>query len=186
MDSHMGFAQHLDVKVERPIGGPGNKADFGGQFKIEHIRDGRVINSFECPNGIVDVGLNHILETQFHSGTAITAWAIGLIDNSGYSALAAADTMSSHTGWGEATQYTEANRPAWTAGTAASRAITNAATVDYSMNATKTIKGIFVAGGTGYNTKSATTGTLWATAAFGSTVSVVNGDTLRVTYTVSG
>jgi len=154
-----------------------------GRFIVEHIRDGQVLSQFTIPNGIVDVGLNSILEIYFHSGTQITTWYLGLIDNSGFSALAAADTMASHAGWTESTAYSNANRPTWTAGTAASRSITNSSTVDFTINATATIKGIFV---TSNNTKGGTSGTLWATAAFASTVAVSNGDTLKITYTVSG
>lgn len=154
-----------------------------GRFLIDHIRDGKVIGQYSIPNGIVDVGLNNILEVYFHSGTQITTWYIGLIDNAGFTALSNSDTMASHTGWSESTAYSNANRPQWTAGTAASRQITNAATVDFNINATATIKGIFI---TSNNTKGGTTGTLWATATFASNVSVVNGDTLKITYTVSG
>ena len=67
---------------------------------------------------IVDVGLNHILETEFHSGAQVTTWYIGLVDNAGFSAFANADTMASHAGWAESSAYTEANRPTWTAGAA--------------------------------------------------------------------
>lgn len=155
-----------------------------GKYTIEHFdKNGKLLGKYEVPNGIVDEGLNHILETEFHSGTQITAWYIGLIDNAGFSALDNADVMSSHAGWAESTAYSEATRPAWTAGTAASRAITNASTVNFSINATATIKGIFIASD---STKSGTTGTLWSTAAFGSTVSVGSGDVLKVTYSLSG
>jgi hypothetical protein len=44
------------------------------------------------------------------------------------------------------------------------------------------LKGIFV---TSSNTKNGTTGTLWSTAAFASTVDVSNGDSLKITYTVN-
>lgn len=154
-----------------------------GRFKIEHIRDGKVLATFEVPNGITDVGLNHILTTEFNAGAQITAWYIGLVDNDGFSAFADEDTMASHAGWDESVAYDEATRPEWTAGDAAERAITNAATVDFTMNATATIKGLFI---TSQNTKSGTTGTLWATAAFGSTIAVADDDVLKVTYTVSG
>lgn len=161
-----------------------NRLPLKGQYHIQHFdRDGRLKGVYRVPNGIVDVGLNHILETEFNGGTPITAWYIGLINNASFSALSNADTMGSHAGWIEATAYDEATRPEWTAGTAASRSITNAATVDFSINATITLKGIFI---TSVSTKSGTTGTLWSTAAFASNVSAVNGDTLKVTYTVSG
>ena len=160
------------------------KASLKGRFQIEHRnKAGELVGMYDVPNGIVDVGLNHILETEFNGGTPITTWYIGLVDNAGFSAFANADTMASHAGWVESTAYSQATRPEWTAGTAASRQITNAATVDFSINATATLKGIFI---TSNNTKGGTTGTLWSTAAFASNVSANNGDTLKVTYTVSG
>jgi hypothetical protein len=163
---------------------PSSDLKINGQFKIEHFnRAGELLGTYDVPNGIVDEGLNHILETQFNGGTPITAWYIGLVNNASFSAFANADVMNSHAGWLETALYDEATRPEWTAGTAAARAITNAAVVDFSINATVTIRGIFI---TSNSTKSGTTGILWSTAAFASNVSANNGDTLKVTYTVSG
>ena len=161
------------------------KMSLKGKFHIEHFnKAGELVGKYEVPNGIVDVGLNHILETEFNGGTPITSWYIGLVDNASFSAFANADTMASHAGWIEThTTYSEGTRPEWTAGTAASRAITNAVTVDFSMTGTITVKGIFI---TSNATKGSATGTLWSTAAFASNVTANNGDTLKVTYTVSG
>lgn len=155
-----------------------------GYFLVEHRnKAGKLIGVYRVPNGIVDVGMNMILETMFHAGSQSTTWYIGLVDNSGFTAFADADTMGSHAGWTESTVYTQATRPQWTMGAAASRQITNASTVDFSINGSATLKGIFVADN---NTKGGTSGVLWATAAFSSTVAVQNGDTLKITYTVSG
>lgn len=155
-----------------------------GRFRIEHFdKVGNLKATYRVPNGIVDVGLNKILEDMFNGGSQSGTWYLGLIDNAAFSALANGDTMASHAGWAESTAYTETARPEWTAGTAASRSITNSSTVDFSINATTTLKGIFV---TDDATKAGTSGTLWSTAAFASNVSAVNGDTLKITYTVSG
>lgn len=180
---NMRFEERAEGTVDRDRPLTPQEMRVRGKFLIEHIRDGRVIGYYEVPNGIVDVGMNYLLDAGFPGGTQITTWYIGLVDNAGFSAFADADTMASHAGWSESTAYSEANRPQWTVGSASSRQVTNAATVDFSINATATIKGIFI---TSNNTKGGTTGTLWSTAAFGSTVSVNNGDTLKVTYTLSG
>lgn len=159
-------------------------ANFGGKFVIEHRdKDGNLKGTYDVPNGIVDVGLEHMFDTQFHAGTPITTWYIGLVDNSGFTAFADADTMASHAGWNEFTSYSEGTRVAWAEDAAASRAITNTTSSDFSITGSGTVKGIFV---TSDNTKSGTAGTLWATAAFASTVAVVNGDSLKITYTISG
>ena len=156
-----------------------------GKFQVEHRSiAGDLKGIYDVPNGIVDVGLNHILDTQFHNTSAVAAWYIGLVDNVGWTAFADADTLASHSGWSEMTDYTESNRVEWDEDAASSRSITNTTTADFSVNATGNAKGIFVSSN---NVKtSGNTGTLWSTAAFSSIVAVANGDTLKVTYTVSG
>jgi len=160
------------------------KLPLKGMFKLEHYdKEGTHLGTYDVQNGIVDVGMNYLLDAGFNGGTQNSTWYMGLIDNSGFSSLNAADTMGSHSGWAEAEGYTEAGRPEWGAGSASSRQVTNATTTNFSINGTATMYGIFI---TTVNTKGGTTGTLWSTAAFSSTVSTSNGDTLKVTYTVSG
>lgn len=161
------------------------KASLAGSFVVEHRdRDDNLKAVYKFPNGIVDEGLDHILDTEFHGSSQITTWYIGLVDNSGFSAFADADTLSGHGGWSEFTNYTEANRVEWEEDAASSRSISNSTTADFSINATGNLKGIFVSSN---NVKSTgNTGTLWSTAAFSSVVATANGDTLKVTYTVSG
>jgi len=155
-----------------------------GMFHLQHLDvNGKIKNEFDCPNGIVDVGLNHILETEFNGGTPITTWYTALVDNASFTAFSNSDTMASHAGWIANEDYDEASHPEWTAGTATGRSITNAVTVDFSINATVALKGIFI---TSQSAKATATGTLWSTAAFASVVNAVNGDTLKITYTVSG
>jgi hypothetical protein len=162
-----------------------SKANLGGHVLVEHRnRDEDLVGIYSAPNGIVDEGLNHILDTEFHGGSQIATWYIGLVDNSGFSSFSDADTLSSHGGWSEFTSYTEANRVEWDEDAASSRSISNSTTADFSVNASGNVKGIFVSSN---NVKSTgNTGTLWATAAFSSVVATSNGDTLKVTYTVSG
>ena len=132
------------------------------------------------PNGITDEGIHYLLEAGFRGGTPITAWYAGLIDNAGYTGVDPSDVMNSHTGWAEATQYDEAVRQTLSFGAAASRAIT--AAISFTMNATKTIEGIFV---TSDSTKSGTTGTLWSSALFSSAPGLIAGNVLTANYTLS-
>jgi hypothetical protein len=152
-----------------------------GAYYIEHRNsDGKLIGLYRVPNGIVDVGMNDLLDVHFGASSQHTAWYIGLIDNSGYTGVSNSDTLASHTGWTEATPYS-GNRVAWSVGSASSRSISNSSTADFSITSSATLKGIFVT-----DQASGTTGILWSTALFSSTVSVQNGDTLKITYTVSG
>lgn len=161
------------------------KANLKGRVVIEHRdRDDNLKAIYDFPNGIVDEGMEHLLDVGFHGSSQTATWYIGLVDNSGFSAFADVDTLSSHSGWSEFTNYTEANRVEWQEDAASSRSISNSTTADFSINASGNLKGIFVSSN---NVKSTgNTGTLWATAAFSSVVATANGDTLKVTYTISG
>jgi hypothetical protein len=155
-----------------------------GRFLIEHRNEaGKLIGIYRVPNGIVDEGLDKILDDMFNAGSQSSLWYLGLVDNAGWTSFADADDMGSHAGWTESTVYTAGTRPQWTVGAAAARQVTNASTVDFAINGSATLKGIFVCDD---DTKSGTSGTLWATAAFSSTIVVASSDTLKVTYTVSG
>lgn len=153
-----------------------------GTFRVEHWRDGRCINAQVFKNQITTVGKNYLLNVGFHADSQISTWYVGLVDNASFSAFSAADTMSSHAGWIENDDYDESTRVEWTEGAASAASITNATAITFTMNATATIKGIFI---NSVSTKNGTTGTLWTAVAFASNVSVVDDDQLKVTYTLS-
>jgi hypothetical protein len=138
--------------------------------------DGEVKWIEEQPNLVTTVGKNHLLDTVFHAGSAVTTWYIGL--KAAGTALVA-DTLASHSSWSEVSTYA-GTRKEWTEGAASSGSTTNASSVDYAINATATVSGAFLASAT-----SGTTGTLFGVAEFSSSRSVVSGDTLQVTLTVS-
>jgi hypothetical protein len=181
MDS-LNLADNASALVERGRS-LAERLGLSGMWHIQHIRDGQVLAEFDTPNGITDVGIHNLLDTGFRGTSQISTWYAGLVDNAGFSAFAAGDTMASHAGWAESTAYGDANRRTWSPGAAGTRQLTNGTTMDFAINGTATIKGIFIASN---NTKGGSTGTLWSTAAFGSNVAVQNGDTLKVTYTLSG
>lgn len=184
MDDSLDITQQADVSVVRGRQAE-DKLPLRGRFQIEHLdKDGNVKGVYDFPNDITNEGKNQLFEIMFHDGTQIAnaSWFIGLISNSGYSALAAGDTMASHSGWTEFTGYSQSTRVAWGAGAAASQSITNSSPATFDINATGTVKGIFVVSN---STKGGTSGKLWATALFTADVPVANGDQLRVTYTVS-
>ena len=169
---------------DRLINSLETKLRFMNPVKAEcYDKNGKLKWTRKFKNGVTDVGIEYLLDAGFNGGTQVSTWYMLLVDNAGFSAFAAADTMASHSGWTEDQTYSQATRPEWTADAAATRAVTNSTTVDFSINGTTVIKGIAA---TSNNVKGGTTGTLWATAAFSSTASVTSGDTLKVTYTVSG
>lgn len=153
-----------------------------GLYQVELWRKGKLIQKLKGHNDIVDVGLNAILDTMFNGASQTDPWAMGLIDGSGSQTLSNSDTMSSHSGWAELEDYDESFRQSWNPGAASSQSVTNSTQITFTISATVTIHGVFVATN---NVKGSTTGTLWATAAFASEVAAVDDDELKVTYTVT-
>lgn len=153
-----------------------------GHWKGELIREGKVIETYDFYNTIVNEGKNLLLNIMFGATAKIATWYMGLIDNAAFTIISNTDTAASHAGWAEYTANSDATRGTWGAGTASSQTITNAAAVVFNFTATATINGIFIST---VNTKGSSTGTLWSAASFASTVGVVNGDQLKMTYTLS-
>jgi hypothetical protein len=179
-----------------------NVFELKGKFQVEHWRDGKLLEKFDFPNLITNEGKDHILNTQFDSGTAIATanWYIGLIDLTGYTALAAADIydeIDGTNGWDEFTLYTDpanadsaVTRPVWLMDAASGQAITNSTVQSFDITGAGTVKGIFLAGGpTTALTKGDHTladNVLWNAALFtGGDRTVASSDTLKVTYTIS-
>ena len=131
-------------------------------------------------NLVTTEGLNHVLSITLDGGTQITTWYVGL---AGASTKAAADTMSSHSGWAVIAAYSESVRQTLTLGTASAGSIDNSASkAAFSINGTATVAGAFI---TSSNTKSGTSGTLYGVVDFSSSRSVISGDTLTVTVTLT-
>jgi len=181
MKNKITFQDQMNAVVERAVNKLNNQLQFKGQFNIEHVRDGKVIGTHEYKNLVVNEGKNLNLNVTF-GATAKPTWYMSLFDNTGGGGSpSGGDTMTSHAGWNEFTGYSNATRPAWGPDAAASQAITNSTPVSFAITATATIMGGII---TSNNTKGGTSGTLWSAGTF-SSINVVNGDTLRLTYTLS-
>jgi len=173
-----GLAAIRSSRVEKP------SFQTSGMFHAQGIDvDGTVLWEQDFHNMTVDVGLTHVLATQLGAGTQITAWFMGLIDNTSFSpsSLLATDTMTTHPNWTENTNYSSGTRPAWTPAAAANKSITNTTSTDFTMSSGGgTIGGAFIVSN---STKGGGTGTLWATGAFATAQVLASGQVLRVTYT---
>ncbi len=179
MISQLSPSHGVAVTMERNRNAEDVVAPKGMFHVVLEDKDGNVKFEGDFPNGVTNEGKNNWLGVYFHADTQITTWYLGLIDNSGWTAEAAGDTLASHTGWSEFTSYS-GSRQSWGPGASASQSITNGTPVQFTMTGSGTIKGIFVA-----SVASGTSGKLWATADFGSTVPVSTSDVLKVTYTVN-
>ncbi len=157
----------------------------GGVFKVTcHDAAGNLKWEEEFHNLVVNTGLQY-LNTQFFKGAAYTAaWYLGLVTGPGSgTTYAAGDTLASHAGWTEFTNYT-GTRKAMTFGTAT--------TADPSVIDNSGLPSQFVISGGGgtvagafvSTVTSGTSGTLFSEGDFtGGDKTVAAGDTVNVTYT---
>lgn len=145
-------------------------------YKVECLdRAGKLRWRVQFHNLVTTEGKNDLLDKYFKGSSYTATWYLGL---KGTGSAAGADTLASHSGWSEVTPYS-GNRPAITFGTSSSGSNT-ATAVSYSINATATVAGAFIA-----SVNTGTSGKLYSAGDFGASRSVISGDTLNVTVTVS-
>ena len=159
-------------------------------YNVQCIRDGKVIWEESFHNTVTTLGKNDVLNKYF-SNTAAGACYLGLISSVSYTAIAAGDTMSSHSGWTEAGNanaptYTSPRKTltaAWAA--ASSGSMSTSSAQSFAITGSGTLKGAFINIG-GSSTIDNTTGLLYSAGLFsGGDRAVINGDTLNVTVTLS-
>jgi hypothetical protein len=165
----------------------------GGTFIFEaRDKDGNVKWTAEAKNLTTNQGRQDMNAKYFLGSSYTAAWFIGLVNNTPTPSYAVADTMASHAGWVETTDYSGTDRATATFGTATtadpsviSNSVASGGTVaTFGITGTVTIDGAFL---TATQDNSTNTGVLFSVAAFESPGdrSVVNGDTLNVTYQFS-
>lgn len=153
-----------------------------GRWVVKHKRRGVLIGEFDFLNSIPDAAKNALLDTMFNAASQDSTWFIGLIDNASFTGLSASDTMASHAGWNEYTNYS-GSRKAWGQGSAAAKSISNASPAQFTFTTSSgVVSGIFI---NGDSTKGGNITLLWSTALFPALLSVQSGDQLNVTYVLS-
>lgn len=160
---------------------------FENTWEIECFdKDGNLKWREKAKNLIVNVGLNDILDKYYKGSSYSASFSVGLTQGS--PSPAAGDTMGSHGGWDEHTQYSEGNRQALTLGTVSSQSVDNSAskasfTISLGSPEQTTVGGAFLCTD---NTKGGTSGTLVLVVAFtGGNKTVDTGDTVNVTVTLT-
>lgn len=203
MSNKFKFGQKASVAMDRKRGLASSFA-IGGEFHVEHYRKGQKIGDYTCTNGVTNEGLNHLLDGYFDLAGVVTAWYMGLVDNANFTALDATDTYDdidqAGNDWDEFKTYTDnanasstVTRPVWNPDSASAQSISNSSQIIFDITGSATVKGLFLVGSESGSTAvpankgdHASDGILWATALFdqGDTA-VVNGDQLKITYTIS-
>lgn len=149
---------------------------------VSRDAEGNILGVREFHNGPTYEGLNYLLETGFRAGARASTWYIGLISNTGFSAIDPTDTHASHAGWTEFASLSGANRVAWTPGAAVGGLVESSSPTVLTVTASGTIRGAFLdsrqAVGTGG------TATLYCSGAADSGLAVVAGGTVTINYSL--
>jgi hypothetical protein len=133
-------------------------------------------------NTVVTQGKNDLLDKYFKGSAYTATW---YLIPKGAGSIVAGDTYASHAGWTEITAYSAGTRPTITFGTTSAGSNT-ASAVTYSINGTATIAGACVLAGSSTKSDIASgTGILYSCSDFAASRSVVSGDSLQVTLTVT-
>jgi hypothetical protein len=159
----------------------------GGVYHVQCFdKDGNLKWEDKAHNLVVNQGLKDMNDKYFSGAAYTAAWYLGLVTGPGSgTTFAAADTLASHAGWTEFTNYS-GNRGAVTFGaatTADPSVITNPSPVQFTITgAGGTVAGAFLA-----SVNSGTSGILFSESDFQSPGdrAVVSGDVLNVTYQFS-
>ena len=181
-------AKSTDLTVASVSAGVGAKERIGagGVFHFKCFdKDGNLKWEDKAHNLVVNEGLQDMNTEYFKGSNYSAAWYLGLVNNSPSPSYNANDTLASHAGWNETTGYS-GNRKAVTFGTPSTAdpsVIDNSGSpASFSINTTVTVAGAFLA-----SVATGTSGVLFSVSTFQSpgARSVVNGDTLTVTYQFS-
>jgi len=156
-----------------------NKLTFMGVYKVNCFDENNNLKWSEiAKNTVVEEGINHILDVQFHAETQVTTWYIGLKETG---AEADGDTLASHGGWVEFTDYS-GSRQEFIEAAASSKSITNTASpATFNITGAGTVAGCMIA-----SVLSGSSGKLFSATDFASPRTVANTDIINVTWTLTG
>jgi hypothetical protein len=191
------FGDSAEVTMQSKAAGDETVGIAGTYHVVCRDAEGQVKWEDSFPNLVNAVGKQLMLDTLL-SGSSYTTVGpfLGLIGGSSPT-FAAADTMSSHSGWTEFVDYTvsgSAVRGTASFGSASSTGTTptnvtskTASAITYTVTGSGgTISGCFLVTGSGASsTISNTSGTLYSAGAFSTAKATTAGDTVSVTYSTT-
>ena len=172
--------QMLRANVERQRE-TSHEIKFSNPFSAALIRGGKVLQVVDGYNGVTIEGKNHAMDVVFGAATPVTQidpWYIGIVKSSPAPTFSEADTLPSHAGWAEFTDYS-GTRKEWDDADSSAKVKGSTAVSSFTMTGEGTLNGIFVCGVT-----TGTAGILWATGSFNASVGVVSTDILKIAYGV--
>lgn len=191
------FGDHAVATMQSNVTGAESVGIEGSYHVVCRDADGNVKWEDQFPNLVNAVGKELMLDTLL-SGSSYTTVGpfLGLISGAGPT-FSASDTMSSHGGWTEFTDYTVGGSPvrgtaSFSAASSTGSTPTNVTTktasaITYTITgAGGTVSGCFLVTGSGASsTQGNTSGTLYSAGAFSTAKVTTAGDTVSVTYSTT-
>lgn len=191
------FGDHAQVTMQSNVVGAESVGIEGHYHVVCHDADGNLKWEEKFPNLVNAVGKQLMLDTLL-SGSSYTTVGpfLGLISGSSPTFLAA-DTMASHGGWTEFTNYTVGGSAVrgtavFSSATSSGLSPTNVTTktasaITYTITGGGgTVGGCFLVTGSGASsTQGNTSGTLYSAGAFATAKVTTAGDTVSVTYSTT-
>lgn len=148
---------------------------------------GNLIDQGGFDNLVTTVGKNAMETLTFNGSSYTAANFMGLISSASFSAVAAADTMSSHAGWLEAgnanNPHYSGNRATMTFGSASSGTIISTGNAFVFTNS-GTVQGAFTNINGGNGTIDNTSGVLFSAGTLSAAQPVISGNTITIGYTL--
>lgn len=192
------FGDHAEVTMQSNVVGD-ETIGIAGTYQVEcRDAEGNIKWSDEFPNLVNAIGKQLMLDTLLKgSSYSVVGPFLGLISGASPTFGTGTDTMSSHAGWTEFTNYTVGGSgvrgtavfaSATSSGSTPSNVTTSTATaITYTITSSGgTVGGCFLVTGTGaVDTLSSTAGTLYSAGAFSTAKVVTAGDTVSVTYSTT-
>jgi hypothetical protein len=175
------------------VKGTGEVALISGRYRAtcRAFEGGPVLWEETFDNVVTTAGKNYMLD-NFITGSSFTQVGpyMGLVSSVSWSATAATDTMSSHSGWTEAGSsnaptFSARGTPSWSSSSGGAKSTSSA--VSFTMTGSGTLEGAFIVLGSGASsTIGNTSGTLFSAGAFSGGAQPVNsGNVVTVTYSIS-
>jgi hypothetical protein len=191
------FGDRAEVTMQSNVAGSETVGIEGYYHVVCRDADGNIKWAEEFPNLVNAVGKQLMLDTLL-SGSSYTTVGpyLGLISGAAPT-FSASDTMSSHGGWTEFTNYTVGGSAVrgtavFSSATSSGSTPTNVTTktasaITYTITgAGGTVGGCFLVTGSGASsTQGNTSGTLYSAGAFGTAKVTTSGDTVSVTYSTT-
>lgn len=191
------FGDHAVATLQANVASD-NTVGMAGEYHVVcRDKDGNIKWEEKFPNLVNAIGKELMLDTLLKgSSYSVNGPFLGLISGSG-NTFAAADTMTSHAGWTEFTNYTVGGSAvrgtavfasATSTGTTPTNVTTSAATaITYTITgAGGTVGGCFLVTGSGASsTQGNTGGTLYSAGDFTTAKVTTAGDTVSVTYSTT-